>query len=39
MLVFGVVFIGVALASSRWTPIIGIGALLVLIGVARLLLP
>lgn len=39
MLVFGAVFVVVALVSSRWTPLVGIGGLLALIGAARLLLP
>ncbi len=39
LLIFGVVFIAVALVSSRWTPLVGIGGLLALIGAARLLLP
>lgn len=39
LLVFGATFIGVAWVSDKWTPLIGIGGLLVVIGIARALLP
>lgn len=37
VVVFGAVLVAVALASSRWTPLVGIGGLLIAIGLARLL--
>lgn len=38
LLAFGVVFTVVALASSRWTPLIGIGGPLIVIGAVKLLI-
>lgn len=39
LIVFVVVFLAVAVLSDRYSPLIGIGGLLVLLGVARTLLP